>query len=400
MSARTGIGIVVAQGYVRVAAVRGAEIEWLLDTELDDPFDPRMALHELLDQAPSRALRNSPVGVAIAGPLAQLRIVRGLPAEVDERAASALVAGSPHRWFLTRPGGLVTSSVLLAQDGSRVAVAYPRSTLDGLRLTLESRGLHPRFVTIESAVGCEEHGVSQSGVGGTDPMFEWHRGEDGSIALGSSTDQPDPAESPAAPRPATHQPFRPPEFSSAVRVAALAASGLAGPFTVTSFARPVTTVPPRRARAALGTAAVALLLLIAARPGATAITSVRLSQAERRALASSPADSMARAVSDAEAELASLAARAASRQSVIALLEEIRRVLPSDVAITSFRVDSAQGILSVLGSRVGTVPDQLAELPVLRAPRLVGPVTSESTGLAVVERATIAFDLPPTADPG
>ena len=237
MNRRSAIGIAIDQAHIRVACVRGDRVEWVLEAEIDDPLDPCATLEELLAQAPVSDSRRTAVGLAITRPLAQLRVVEGLPDSIDEDLATSLVGESPHRWFLTRAGGLTTSTVATASDGTRIAAAYPRSVLDSIRLKLDARGLRPRFVTIGSVAQCAQGDVAHFDVGGAETSFAWDRAQLGTPLLRPGDGPRDSAHGSPEGRFIVGSEEQSIEFAAAIGAAALAVSDATVPFSVASFAQ-------------------------------------------------------------------------------------------------------------------------------------------------------------------
>ncbi|MBK7907058.1 MAG: hypothetical protein IPJ78_10925 [Gemmatimonadetes bacterium] len=347
------LGISIDQSHLRLARMVDGALAWVLEAEIADPSDPAPALAELLARAPGAPVAGSAAAIAFASPLAQVRTISGLPSAMEDAAAIALLRESPHRWFLARPGGLTISGIVRDDHGEIRAAAYPRSNLDGVAVLLRARGIRLRSVTTYDA------------------------------ATRVAADLPDHLSR-------TGDGAHP--FAASVGAALLAASGQAAPFEVPQLRERPATVTGWRARAASVAFAIALAGAVLAFPAAVLGANGDLARREATtSVARGPADSLVERLAAVRGELEAIRDRSRSRISFISTIEAIRSALPSDVAVVSFRADSASGTITVIGNRVGSVPDRLAESGMVRAPRFVGPVTAEAVGGTLLERATVSF---------
>jgi Tfp pilus assembly protein PilN len=90
-------------------------------------------------------------------------------------------------------------------------------------------------------------------------------------------------------------------------------------------------------------------------------------------------------------QLEALQAFAAQRRSMTLLLADLTRTLPSDVSLTSLRVDGDGGTLTALAPRGGAVISDLQAARMITSPTVVGSVTAEGSGSDRLERVSVRF---------
>ncbi|MEO7770286.1 MAG: hypothetical protein ABIX19_04605 [Gemmatimonadaceae bacterium] len=92
---------------------------------------------------------------------------------------------------------------------------------------------------------------------------------------------------------------------------------------------------------------------------------------------------------------------AASQRPVTLMLGELALALPESTAITTLRLDTLGGSLSVISPHAAGTLDALSGLHGVGRALLVGPVTREITGTMELEHAALRFVLsrPPSEDP-
>ncbi len=148
-----------------------------------------------------------------------------------------------------------------------------------------------------------------------------------------------------------------------------------------------------RRRAAVLALAASSLWTVAA-PIAVPLANAR--RLERELLQLSPrAQRLASTREDLSRATQRLSARSAFRKTgpAIELLAAIADRLPEGVAISSWRLDSSATTLVLLGPQAAGSLVSLAEVPGLQNGRIEGGVSRESVKEAVVERATLVFDV-------
>lgn len=91
--------------------------------------------------------------------------------------------------------------------------------------------------------------------------------------------------------------------------------------------------------------------------------------------------------------LDAIARRRATRITWITLIAALSDALPTGTAAVTLRADSTAAVIVVVGPRAGAAIDRFDGIPGIVSPTLVGPVTTESLGGQLVERATIGFTL-------
>jgi hypothetical protein len=131
------IGIAISTSEVAVVVSGGRRtVPPLVIPRNDDPLDHSLfAVLSHIDAATSRRAR---AGVVLSRPLAQRRLVEGLPKGVSPSAANRLVTENANRFFLAMQGSVVVGPLVPDQRGL-VGVAFDGSAVDAIQTTLSAR---------------------------------------------------------------------------------------------------------------------------------------------------------------------------------------------------------------------------------------------------------------------
>lgn len=360
MRRRSGLGISVGDGTIRVACVAGDSLEWSLEGEVPAELTVGDALRALLDRAPAASVRGRPVVIVVDASVVQVRPLDGFPTSTDATMRSRVLEEGARRWFLLRAGGLVTVGPVDSSDSAPWGAAYARSTVDELRAVVESMGAVE--IRCIPARELRDAALLPSIRGASDTVDE------------PATATADPAS------------------RAALDAAWLARDRRPVPLELGGATAGESTVSRVRARVAAGVAAVAAFAAVAAYPAALLLTHARLTADEARMAESyaeiAPMVDSAARLSDA---LDAVARRQLSRRAWISPIEAIAAALPTGTAAVTLRADSVNAVLVVLGPRAGAAVDLLEGIPGIASPTLLGPVTTEAIAGQLMERATIGF---------
>lgn len=88
----------------------------------------------------------------------------------------------------------------------------------------------------------------------------------------------------------------------------------------------------------------------------------------------------------------------AERGKTTLLLGALSQALPESTALATLRLDSLDGNFVALTPHAADILPQLASIPEIISPRIVGSLTNEMVGTAQVQRATIRFKRPARVD--
>lgn len=333
MTQHIGIAISTSEVAVVVSGGRRA-VPPLVIPRNDDRLDH--SLFAVLAHIDAAVSRRAWAGVVLFRPLAQRRLVEGLPKGVSPSAANRLVTENANRFFLAMQGSVVVGPLVSGQRGL-VGVAFDGSAVDAIQTTLSAR-CRLRFI------------AAAPDDASSDPITAAARAATSEIPAGSLT----------------------PRRTAAMRRVRRAAVVVAA----TSFA----------ASAAFAVAAPSLRTLQLQRALSRELAPLRPIEIELTQLQ--------RDIAADGAMLTPLARRTSERESLLGLLAGITAALPESTAIVSLRVDSSGSTLGVVGPRVTDALAALAALDTTADASFAGPVAHEQTGGVQLERATIRLRRP------
>lgn len=323
---------------------------WVLDGPgVDDVNDVAAAIAGLLAKLPrARGTRRAPwLVIALSGEFVQCKRLFGLPPTRDQVTANALVREGAARFFRRTADDLITSELEQDADAPPMAAAFPS------RLVREMRD------------ACARSGVRLCAIVPAEPL----------ATLSPHPDDPDEA-----------------DLTIAWRATRSIVAGERIAFNALSERALRDSSSPPRVRAAAIAAAAAVALLLVAPLVASRVTIARASRAHA-VLRSQEADALATSLElgKVSSALAEVGSRSAARRSTVDLLAHLAATLPAGAAITQLRVDSAGGIVTVLGPSADALVKGLAVSPLLNALAVVGPVTRERVGAREVDRLSVRF---------
>jgi hypothetical protein len=159
MSPRLSLNIAVGRGLIRVDCIRGAEQRWTLEAE-HDPGTTALGdeLSALLSKAPEFGRTRPMATISLDESRVQVRRLEGFPAVDDPETRAQILCEGVRRWFLMRPGGLLTAGPLTHTDGSVWAAAFERSAVDELRAAAATAGIQVTRVVPDPALVDERCG--------------------------------------------------------------------------------------------------------------------------------------------------------------------------------------------------------------------------------------------------
>lgn len=393
MSVREGVGIAVDRAQLRVVCVRNGSVGWTLEAARD-PAEATLgtALRLLLARAPHSARYPRSAVLSFGPAFVQVRRLDGFPAADDPQTRVRILQEGSRRWFLMRPGGLLTAGPMTMTDGSVWGAAFERSAVDEVRAAAESAGfdvfLVVPTVTIlgETLLGaCVAWGDGADAV-----LVQYHDGRFAGTRRETEDDSPLDHVAPrtnlqALGRDASH-------LADALAAAVVSARRETAPLALVSAHARDREVAPARARRSLLACAIAAFVLLGAHPYALWRTHERLSAA----LVASGSQLDANAILSLDLArtteaLDAIADRQVQRLSWISALAALSEALPPGTAAVTLRADSTAAILVIVGPGAGALVDRLERAAGFVSPALVGPVTSDVVSGRVLERATIGF---------
>lgn len=403
LSGEQRVGLAVVKGVVSGAHARDGRIVSPFARAELPPAGPdategtRTAVAAVLAALviPARTRQRTVVLVALDAPMMQLRALEGLPAGADDETIARAVRENARFWFLDGMPGGVLSEVGSASDGSRWGTALDPVLATTITAACRDAGF-ALCAFIHAAL------VMDAVLGTTDvrypperARFEIRFGASGEI--GTARRVRGDEERSAADH--AEQVVLPEGCADAADLAAGGAARLDRRVWAHRLVHGVDRMRGGRAAGSpvLTRAVVALYILAALAYPVVALGSgamharalERLAAGERTAAAT---HQRLAATSDT---LIAVAARLQATPSTLSLLHQLAAALPEGVAITTVRLDTARGLVVVQGPRAGETADRLERRPGIIAPRLVGPVTSETVGGRTVDRATVEFQRPP-----
>jgi type IV pilus assembly PilN-like protein len=355
---RTRVGLAIAPPALRAVAVRRGHVLWAIEAELG-PGEPLAdAVRVFLRGLPRSRGLSRRTCVVLAPPLAQLKVVAGLPRAADASQLAAMVRENADRLFAWHGRRVATGRVRIDETGRTWAAAYDADVVSAVVAACGAEGLRVSAIVAETALADAADRAAREGA---------------VDAIG-----PD-----------------------ARRFAAAYVAATAGDREMTRLAIGGGAGGAERApvpRWRLGLAGAALALAIAGAAAAPGLAAHRDAGWARTVVAELGArDRAARA---AERELArvssaleTIARFRAERASSLEMLAELTQLLPPDAAVTTLRIDSAGGSLVAVAPHAGALVKRIDRSRIFVAPTLVGPVSRDVVGGREMERVTIAFRL-------
>ncbi|HEU4722065.1 MAG TPA: hypothetical protein VFS59_11940 [Gemmatimonadaceae bacterium] len=400
---RAMIGVAVSRDAVRLVAVnRAGLLVWnrSLSRGRGD-----VTLAELvgkgLTERPASLRRPMHIACVVGPTEAQLRPLHGLPQLRTAAEQLAVVAESVDRFFVSEGARMRVSAPVRLRAGELWAAAVSRDVVAQVAEACRAHRMRlvgvapvaaalghlaawPRAATMEGAPapahvqhvddGTRLHVLYDAG--GLPTRVWRERAPAGTPALEGDVRLPDRlgptfADAYAATQLRARDPFVIGEHSDAVRRARLA-----------------------RVRTWLWAGLAAAGLIAAAwAPGAIATKRGDLARTRLASLARRQEELrlVQATLGTSSAALNTIASFEASRRSATLLLAELAMTLPDSTAITTLRVDSVGGTLTLLAPRAAAALEAVSALPLVARVQLAGAVTREVTGGVELERASLRF---------
>jgi hypothetical protein len=383
------VGVSIGPEIVRAVMLRRGTIVWRHEVARGTDVALTDALTELLRGIPRQRFRRPPIVFAAVTPAAaQLKRVEGLPRGASRSVLSVAVRENKARFFVQTGAPCLTSDV--EQKGSDWwAAAVEARVVDALGAACSAARL--------PLAGCSP-AASLLGRAVADGIVVRRAGSHAvevTIENGACTRTRVVCERRES-FTALHTPLAALGESAPNFIDAFAA---AGPVPRAFVFDPWRGERERRARrriraglcaviiAALGTASVGPGLVLRKQKNEARVA---LDQLRPRAVADIRVAQLSRVSTEA---LERIRAFEGAQKSTALLIGRLTRTLPESTAVVSMRVDSIAGSIVAIAP-VGTeLLPEIAALPGIRGPKIVGALTRETVGGVRVQRTAIAFRL-------
>jgi hypothetical protein len=395
MSVRDTIGIAIDRAQLRVVCMRNGSVVWTLEAA-HDPVEAALgtALRALLARAP-RSVSNTGSAIVSFGPaFVQVRRLDGFPAVAELQTRARILQEGSRRWFLMRPGGLLTAGPIATPDEAVWGAAFERSAVEEVRAAVESSGLRVQQVVPTVTILGETLSGGQVAWGdGVDAVLVQY--QDGRFAGTMRATADDASLLHTTPRAnlgalgrdASH-------LADALAAASLSARREIAPLAIVSAHTRDRAIAPARSRRALLAGAISACALLGTYPMALWREHDRLTDSLAAARTQLDANaSLSLELARTTEALDAIVDRQTGRRTWISPLAALSQALPAGTAAVTLRADTTAAVVVIVGPGAGAIVDQLERAPEFVLPTLVGPVTSEVVSGKVVERATIGFTL-------
>lgn len=388
------IGIAVHQRDVRCVAVRGTRVVWThIELLGEQPLTP--ALERIYRLMPRRNLLAPRPRIVFGPRFAQQRRLNGLPTTVDHRLVRAVVDENVERFFLRSAARLVVTTAAPCPDNTLMAAALDFGVVSATVSAGRAVGIVPE---------CIAAGVGVLACALVIPKdcewFEWGEPDErvrvrlrgGIVVSGQLVPRGAPSGE-LLPAPPLRGELDGHGEGFAEAYGAAVANLRAIPALRRQDLRPATRTRARLLRAVSCTVLVVSIgawftapALVAARNAAHAEKRLMAHGLEQRRIAhiSGEARRSAAVVEQVEAFRR-------QRRSMVSLLSQVSDALPESTAVSSLRVDSLGGTLTLLAPRVMNAVQALAAVPAWDGLQVAGPLLREVTGPKELERITLRF---------
>jgi hypothetical protein len=387
------IGISVHEGELRGVAVRGRLVVWThVEPIGDHPLD---AACERIFRRMPRARFAAPRPRIVFGPrLAQQRRLLGLPASMHHRFIRAAVEENVERFFLRASARLIVTPPVACGDGTWTAAALDATAVAAISAAARAAGIVPECIAPASPVlvwALQPQDDRET--------FEWGEPDEQvrihvlSGVVVAIQRVPRSASGDTVDTLQLRSELNGHERSFAEAYGAAIANLRSIPALRRRDLRQQSDAPARLLRlASCSTLALAVGTWLAA-PAAFAARAASRAEVqmmargrEQRQFAHAAGESRRSA-----AAVALVESFRADRRSMLEILGAFTDALPESTAVTSFRVDSVGGTLTLLAPRVMDAIPALASVPALDGVHVVGPLLREVTGQKELERVTLHF---------
>ncbi|MDB4913036.1 MAG: hypothetical protein JWM95_680 [Gemmatimonadetes bacterium] len=389
------IGLAVSRSALRVVALRRGHIVWTHMVARSRDASLSADIERLLAERPAMVRRRARLVAAVGAAESQLRPLAGLPS-VKRTELDAMIAQNVDRFFVQGSGRQRISAPQIGDENDVWVAAVPEDVVAEIAKACHATGIVCDGVVPVAAV---LHHLT-SGDADADVLWE----DDGiRLRVAYRAGRPktvirERAEGGDVNSATTSLDLRSdvdPSFA-----AALAATRVrrGDAFVIAVNTRDVVQRARARVRMSAWIAiAVAGLIVAAWVPGAQSEMRAARAHAGIAKLARKEHELRAaeRELARATVTINAINAFEASRRSATVLLGELALALPDSTAITTLRVDSTSGALTVLTVHAPATLDAMAGIPGIAHPQLAGSITREMSAGRELERASIRFTLAP-----
>ena len=392
------VGIAVFRSEVRAVAVRGSRVVWThVAKAADQPLEQVLA--QLYRSIPQRRFGVPGVRVVFGPQLGQQRCLAGLPVSLKAQLLRTAINENIERFFLRTPSRLAVTPPVRCPDGTLIAAALDAGAVSAVLSA--ATGVTPEYVGCAAAVlGWAlqvPNGMQAFDWGGDDERVRV-RLRDGVVV----SVQRVPAEVRRVLSPNSvdaidtvhlcpHLVDYGKEFAEAYGAAVATWRNI--PALRRRDLRPQTRSTAKFLRVASCAFLAASLGAWLTAPAFVATRAASRTDARMRVHRTEQAR-FARATVDARRATAAVLrvdAFRAERRSMVALLGQLTDVLPDSTAVTSMRVDSLGGTISLASPRAMEAVRAMVGLDPLDGVQVAGPLLRDNTSGSELERVTLRF---------
>ncbi|MHB1329009.1 MAG: hypothetical protein ACYC2K_12495 [Gemmatimonadales bacterium] len=147
------VTLIVEPEQIRAVGTRGDLTIWDVSATIDPTAPVASAVATFVRTLPRAAgprLLATQVRVQLGGALAHVRTIEGLPPVKEVAVLTSILRQNISRFFVGRPDGLLISNAVLSADGTVVAAAFARATVEEIVSALRACGCDPVAVSAGS----------------------------------------------------------------------------------------------------------------------------------------------------------------------------------------------------------------------------------------------------------
>lgn len=385
------LGLAISSDRVSAVLVRRGVAKWSDVRPFGGAASRGLVIAQVIAACPRPRWSRRRVAVAIGPSGVQVKRLTDVPPGINSKALGGIVRESAGRFFLRNGIPLETMCAPADRDGTVWAAAYDAS----LSRDIE-RACHQARWRLEALVPL----ATVLRLATRDESVAWADGElfcqttyRDSALIQVRCERATGVDTPALPSPASN-----------VDDAGLNNADLLPAFAATLIRRgeplalqrshPLGTAPSRRQLRIAAASGVLAFLCWWLTPGIAATVRANNAQRELSRLASrARVDRRELATLDsATSSLRAVTEFGARARSMTLLLAEVTRALPDSCTIVQLQVvDSTGGNVVAMAPRAAGIVDALERVPMIAAPTIAGPVSSQALGGRSLERVSVAF---------
>lgn len=385
------LGLAISSDRVSAVLVRRGVVTWSDVRSFGGPVSRAEVIGQVVAACPRPRWRRKRVVAAIGPSGVQVKRLADLPPEINPKALGGIVRESAGRFFLKNGVPLETTCAPIEADGTLWAAAFDTCVIGEVE-----RACHQAMWRLQALVPL----ATVLRLATRDESVAWADGEllfratyRDSALTQFRCERDTGVDAPSLPAPA-----------SAAASAGVTTADLLPAFAASLIRRdeplalkrsqPLGTAPSRRQLRAAAAAGVLAFICWWLTPGVAATIRAHTAQRELSSLASrARVDRRESAALDSvTASLREVTEFEARARSMTLLLAEVTRALPDSCTIVQLQmVDSTGGSVVAMAPRAAGIVDALERVPVIAAPTIAGPVSSQSLGGRSLERVSVAF---------